>query len=395
MGDRYRRTAQWLSRGKPADRHAAARPPPGTCDGVKAPTRTDGYAPIRDYAAIGDGRSLALVACDGAIDWLCLPAFNGPPIFSSLLDSRDGGYLVLRPEGSFTADRRYVPGTNVLETTFRAAEGVVRVTDALTIDTRGPVRWHELTRRVECPAGSVRLGWEVAPRFGWDLARGWTRSPQGIPVVEHGDLSLAVLSFDLGEPQIEEGSVRSHVTLEPGDRGILSMCAFVTSPLLFSGRDALELRLDETADYWRRWSSADAYNGPWRDAVLRSALALQLLIYRPSGAMAAAGTVGLPERLGGQRNWDYRFAWLRDTAFALEAMQRLGYRDQVHASLAYVLDVSRQTIRVCRRSTGSMEAADAQSWTPPSSRATGAPGQCGWETTLPSSASSATTRTCS
>ena len=304
------------------------------------PKRIDGYAPVRDYGAIGDQRSLALVALDGAIDWLCLPAFDGPPVFSALLDSRRGGRLELCPDGPFSAEHRYLPDTNVLESTYTTADGVLRVTDALAIDRTRPLPWSELTRRVECLSGAVPIRWRVAPRFGWAFAHGRARTIRGAPVIRHGPDAVAVLTWELGEPVLADGEVRGATGLENGDRGLLAVCSFNDSPLLLSSRTALEGGLDETVRFWERWSSLHRYDGTWGDAVLRSALALQLLVFDATGAMAAAGTAALPEALSGGRNWDYRYAWTRDTAFALEAMLRLGSRYQVHASFSYLLRAS-------------------------------------------------------
>lgn len=310
---------------------------------AREPTRIDGYAPIRDYAALGDEGSIALVALDGTVDWLCLPRFDDPPVFSALLDSRRGGRFELAPEAPFAAERRYLPETNVLETTFTTSDGVARVTDALAIDRTRPLPWSELTRRVECLAGSIGLRWRVAPRFGWDLARGSTTSTQGASVIRHGRLALAALAWELGEPVLGDGEVSGSAQMTAGDRALLALCSFQGAPLLLSSRDSVEGGLDETVQFWERWSSLHDYAGPWSDAVLRSALALQLLVCDATGAMAAAGTAALPEALDGGRNWDYRYAWTRDTAFALEAMMRLGSRYQVQASLAYLLDASART----------------------------------------------------
>lgn len=306
------------------------------------PRRIDGYAPIRDYGAIGDEQSLALVALDGAIDWWCVPGFASPPVCLALLDARRGGRIEVAPDEPYEVERRYLPDTNVLETTFTTAGGTVRVTDALTLPSQS-LSWNELVRRVECLAGSMELRWRVAPRFGWEVSRGEVERRHGVPVVRHRGLALAVLAHGLGDAKAGGGDVEGRASLRDGEGGVLAVCAFEDAPLLLSGRDALEARLRETAERWRDWASGGLYDGPWRDAVVRSALALQLLVDRSTGAMVAAGTTSLPERIGGSKNWDYRFTWLRDTSFALEALLRLGKRQQVQATLEFVLQAARHT----------------------------------------------------
>ena len=192
-------------------------------------------------------------------------------------------------------------------------------------------------------AGSVPTRWRLAPRFGWQLARGEASRVRGVPIIRHGALSLVALSWDLGEAELLDGEVAGAAHLDQGAKSVVALCAFHAAPPLLSSRSAVEGGLDETVRFWERWSSLHRYEGPWGDAVLRSALALQLLVYEPTGAMAAAGTVALPEALVGGRNWDYRYAWTRDTAFALEAMQRLGSRYQVHVSFDYLLRATART----------------------------------------------------
>ena len=279
-------------------------------------TRTSGYAPIRDYAAIGDQRTIALVARDGSIDWLPLPTLASPPALGAILDARRGGRFVLRPEDRFDVERKYVDDTNVLETTFRCATGAVRVTDALTTHTRGPLPWFELARRVEGLSGEVRLHWELDVRF---------------PLGGGERTSIELLTFGV------EGDQNPFVVRE-GSRALLALVAVDDGPLPRPDRDEIEHRLGDTVDVWRGWIRDHDYDGPWGDAVMRSALVLKLLTYEPGGGIAAAATTSLPERIGGDANWDYRFSWVRDAAYTLDALLALGRREDAHASFSWLLD---------------------------------------------------------
>jgi GH15 family glucan-1,4-alpha-glucosidase len=309
----------------------------------RVPTRIDGYAPIRDYAAIGNERSAALIALDGSIDWLCLPSLSSPSVLGALVDADSGGRFTLCPEEPFEAERKYLDGTNVLATTLVTTGGAVRVTDAMTIPEAGPLPWNELIRRMEGLSGETRLRWRFEPRFQWGADAGRLESRSGTAMALCGADIVTVHGFGMPEPLIRPGRIEGELVLQDGESALISLGGFHEEPVLISDRDAVERRLDETVDYWRRRADRVSYRGPWREAVVRSALALQLLVYGPTGAIAAAATTSLPERIGGDRNYDYRFAWLRDTGFTLEAMLRLGYNDQVHASLAWLLRTSRRT----------------------------------------------------
>jgi GH15 family glucan-1,4-alpha-glucosidase len=286
--------------------------------------RIDGYAPIRDYAAIGDGRTVALIARDGSIDWLCLPDLDSASVFGALIDADRGGRFVLEPEVPYETRRRYVPKTNVLETTFSTSAGSVRLTDAMTLPAAGLSPYRELVRRVEGLAGTVPLRWRVEPRFGY--AAGNTRIERrgGVPVALSGRDAVALSSWEAGEPECGEREITGRFVAGEGEVGLLVLSAAHQEPLVLPGRGDAESRLQATAESWREWASARTYDGPWQEAVIRSALALKLLVYAPSGAIAAAATTSLPEKIGGERNWDYRFSWPRDAGFTLQALLALG-----------------------------------------------------------------------
>jgi GH15 family glucan-1,4-alpha-glucosidase len=287
------------------------------------PARIDGYAPIRDYAAIGDGRTVALVARDGSVDWLCVPDLDSPSVFGALLDAGRGGSFELTPGGPYQSERRYVPDTNVLETTFRTATGAVRVTDALVMPGAGLAPGRELVRKVEALSGRVPMKWRVEPRFGYGAKRMRTGRRLGVPVATAGREALAVCSWAAGSPEERGGAIGAEFEAAEGAEALFALSFATQEPLVLPSRNEVERRLRETESFWSKWVAGRTYVGPWREAVMRSALALKLLVFAPSGAIAAAATTSLPEEIGGERNWDYRFSWLRDSAFTLDAFLAL------------------------------------------------------------------------
>jgi GH15 family glucan-1,4-alpha-glucosidase len=302
-----------------------------------------GYVPIGDYAAIGDGRTVALVARDGSVDWLCLPDLDSPSVFAAVLDADRGGRFALAPEIPAKAERRYLPDTNVLETTFTTSHGVVSVTDAMALPRHelGPTR--ELIRQVDGVAGRVPMRWRVMPAFGYAASSTRLERRGGVPVALGGRDALAVCSWGAGEAQIDKGAIFGRFEVDESESALIALCAAHQEPLVFPTREHVEARLQATTAYWRHWASQRAYNGPWRDAVIRSALALKLLFHAPSGAIAAAATTSLPEEIGGERNWDYRFCWVRDSAFTLEALLRLGCPSEAEAFFWWLLHASQLT----------------------------------------------------
>jgi GH15 family glucan-1,4-alpha-glucosidase len=252
--------------------------------------RIDGYAPIADYAAIGDGRSAALVARDGSVDWLCLPEFDGEPVLDALLDADDGNRFVVGPAEPFESTRAYATDSNVLQTTMTCTSGAIRVTDGLV--DGGAFR--ALVRRIEGLAGDVPV----------------------IAGLEAGRL--------LGEPP---------ATVRMGDDLVLAMLVDGDEPTA----DALRVAVAAAEADDRIWATG-RYDGPWRDSVVRSALALRLLTHQPTGRMVAAPTTSLPETIGGSRNWDYRYAWVRDSTFAVDALLALSCGPESEALMRWLLD---------------------------------------------------------
>jgi GH15 family glucan-1,4-alpha-glucosidase len=306
--------------------------------------RVDGYAPIREYALVGDGRTGALIARDGSIDWLCLPNVDSPSVFARILDAKRGGSFRLEPASPFEAERRYQPNSNVLETTFTTGEGRVRVTDALTLtDIKRISPMRELVRKVEALSGTVPLRWSLEPRFGYGRADTRIERRHGRWFAHAGADALVLGLCDSGEGEARDGVISGRIELAQGSSAILSLSASHREPLVIPGREDSERRLERTVNFWPQWANRSEYNGSWREAVVRSTLALKLLTFAPSGAIVAAPTTSLPEWIGGERNWDYRFTWLRDATWTLGAMLRLGFRDEALAFFWWLMQASRLT----------------------------------------------------
>ena len=309
---------------------------------MRTPERIDGFAPIEDYAAIGDGRVLALVALDGSIDWLCVPEMDAPPIFSRLLDPENGGSFLLQPKGEFGVERRYVDDSNVLETIFSTSSGTVKVTDALVLDGGALLPWTELVRRVEAVEGEVELVWHLKVRPRWGQVDASASVRDGVALVEWEEDAVALLNYDCGDPKLKGPDVSGAFTIEAPHVAILAALYFDDAPYAVPPRGELEVLLDRTRAYWQTYAREIPYDGPWPVAVRRAVLAQRLLTHQPSGAIAAAATTSLPEKIGGERNWDYRYSWVRDTSLALESLLAARLNAECQRSLDWVLDATRQ-----------------------------------------------------
>jgi GH15 family glucan-1,4-alpha-glucosidase len=310
----------------------------------------DDYPPISDYALIGDCRAAGLVSRDGSLDWLCCPRFDSPSIFGALLDARCGGRFRIRPAGPFQTSRRYLPDTNILETTFRTAGGSVVLRDLMPVSSEAEKRRaltpdHQVLREVEGVQGAVELEilYEPRPDFGRRPTRLQDRGRLGLWCELKG--AAFVLSSELAVQPTGDGNAASGlVSVGAGDRKYLSFSYSEEAPHVIPPLgDVARQRVERSARWWREWAGRCRYQGPYREAVVRSALALKLMTYAPSGAVIAAPTTSLPERLGGTRNWDYRYCWLRDASFTVRALFALGYNEEAEAFLQWMLHATRLT----------------------------------------------------
>lgn len=291
------------------------------------------YRPIADYGAIGDMHTVGLVASDGAIDWCCLPRFDSSPVFHRLLDAEGGGFFAVQPTGEFTTERRYLEGTNVLETTFSTNTGQIRLTDLMPVreqstSNKGASR-SKILRHIEGVSGEVDLRVTLKPTFDWGRTQPrFEHHSWGVEVTA-GEEALHV-SSSLPLVERQSGTLVAEGTVEANEEVWVSLeyvaCDRTRTEVLSETSSGREL--EATVAYWRDWLEGGEYDGSHAELVGRSALVLKLLTYAPTGAVIAAPTTSLPEELGGVRNWDYRYVWLRDAGLILKALQGLGYHDE-------------------------------------------------------------------
>jgi GH15 family glucan-1,4-alpha-glucosidase len=302
-----------------------------------ASARTDGYLPIGSYGLLADGHGCALVGADGSVDWMAVPSTDTPPFLAAILDASGGGHFVVQPAEEYEVSHRYLEGTMVVETTFRTAQGTLRVTDALTQGFQGRLPWSELARKVEVEGGPVPVRWELQPGTRFANVRPWLHERNGVPFVLSGELLAAVVHSDMGQPSAGEASITGEVTMRPGQTGLLALVIARDKPLRLPNPTDVVRRLDHTIGQWHAWSGLIRYDGPFADEVRRSALVIKALSSVDTGALAAAPTTSLPEVVGKSRNFDYRFGWVRDSSFMIDALTRLGLSEEVDASLAWLL----------------------------------------------------------
>lgn len=307
------------------------------------PRRDEGYAPIADYAVLGDGRTVALVAADGRIDWWPIPRLDAPPACAAIVDPADGGFFALAPCGEYEVERHYVAGTNVLETEYTTPTGTVRVTDALNTGLCGPLPWTELARRVVGVRGEVDLEWHLEPGDRFGSARPWTTHRGAVPIIILGDQTIGLVLRGTDTLRVEHTCVTGRIRTTPGSFALVAAVAADDQPVFLPSADDIDQRIERTIAHWRGFvTETIGYRGLFAPEVERSALALKLLVGE-SGAIAAAATTSLPERIGGPKNWDYRYAWVRDASFTLDAFIALGMHEEAQLATAWLLRALRRS----------------------------------------------------
>jgi GH15 family glucan-1,4-alpha-glucosidase len=292
----------------------------------------DRYPPIADHGLIGDLQTAALVSTDGTVDWFCTPRFDSPSVFASLLDHDQGGYCRIAPEDpDYVVKQLYLPDTAILVTRFLTKGGVGELLDFMPIDhpERATDR-HRLVRVVRCVRGEIAFEMECAPRFDYGRqAHTLDLSPEGA-VFRSPSLQLTLHGAGYGALQRHGEDVRATITVKAGQAGGVILESGVGAPRAVAREEVLGLA-EATARFWRGWLAQSTYTGRWRETVNRSAITLKLMTYAPTGALVAAPTAALPEQVGGERNWDYRFTWVRDASFSVHALLGLGFTDEAMA----------------------------------------------------------------
>ncbi|HEX6498021.1 MAG TPA: glycoside hydrolase family 15 protein [Micromonosporaceae bacterium] len=304
----------------------------------------DSYPAIEDHGLIGDLQTAALVSTEGVVDWFCVPRFDSPSIFAALLDKEKGGYFRVAPEGAgYVTKQLYLPGTPILITRFLSADGVGEVIDFMPVAGAAATDRHRLVRMVRVVRGQMRFRIECQPRFNYG------RDQHDIELTEDGaifrgpTMSFNVTAARHGERvvreqdvHIEDNGITFAATLSAGDVGGMVLETMPDGPPKAMGRDAIVRMFEQTRDFWRGWIGRSRYQGRWREMVERAAMTLKLMTYAPTGALVAAPTAGLPEQVGGERNWDYRFTWVRDSSFSVYALLGLGFTDEAQAFLRWL-----------------------------------------------------------
>jgi len=307
----------------------------------------DRYPNISDHGLIGDLQTAALVSTDGVLDWFCCPRFDSPSVFASLLDAERGGFYRIAPDrDDYVSRQLYLPDTAILVTRFMTPDGVGEVHDFMPVTGSTPTDRHRLVRNIRVVRGEMRFAIEIQPRFDYG------RKPHKLDITENGvvfasdGLELTVHGIaPEGASMAESGvsleragdGLRWTRTLREGEIGGVVLESMGGTPRRVSPEETQQMA-DDTARFWREWLHRSSYRGRWREMVARSALTLKLLTYAPTGAPVAAPTAGLPEQTGGERNWDYRYTWVRDGSFSIYALLSLGYVEEAAAFGAWLRD---------------------------------------------------------
>src|SRR5215469_16154 len=303
-----------------------------------------GYLPIEEHGIVGDLRTVALVGTDGTVDWYCPSRFDAPSLFGALLDARKGGYFSLWSRTAYSRPKQlYLPDTNVLLTRFQGKEAVGEAIDFMVPETRESGRARDLlVRQARAVRGRVTFELACHPAFDYGRVGHEVEIVSGVGAVFTSSLGRAVLRADVplkvedspAGVALGRNGVAATFTLEEGET--VNFHLEWNGEIRPLGPDETDELYTRTQDFWQGWLAQSRYRGRWREMVHRSALALKLLVYHPTGALVAAPTTSLPEEPGGQRNWDYRYSWLRDAAFTVYALMRLGFLEEAASFMEWL-----------------------------------------------------------
>jgi GH15 family glucan-1,4-alpha-glucosidase len=295
------------------------------------------YQPIENYGIIGDLHTVALVGMDGSIDFMCFPHFDSPTIFAAMLDHQRGGRFQIAPVlGEAHQKQLYLPDSNVLISRFLSEEGVAEVSDFMSVAETGHT--HKLVRRAKTVRGEVHFRMICAPRFDYARAHHQVETQAGqVLFISQGQDKTALRLRTAVPVRIENGAAIAEFALRAGQTAAFILeqaCPGATS--LAEAPDYVSNAFKNTSNFWRHWIGRSTYQGRWREMINRSALTLKLLVSQNHGSIVAAPTFGLPEEIGGERNWDYRYTWIRDASFTLYGLMRLGYTEEAAAFMRWI-----------------------------------------------------------
>jgi GH15 family glucan-1,4-alpha-glucosidase len=296
------------------------------------------YPAIADHGMIGDLQTAALVSTEGTVDWLCLPRFDSPSVFAALLDASGGGRFTLTPlGGGHVTKQMYLPNTAVLVTRYLSEGGVAEVADSMPVGKpEVATDRHRLVRHVTGIRGTVNFAARIEPRPDYGRAV-YKTTPHEHGVVFDGVAPLLSLS-STWPLTINGGDVTTQFSVRAGEIGAIVLESGASARPAIVAEQELESWFSETVSFWRNWLAAGTYRGRWREAVERSAVTLKLMQYAPTGGMVAAPTAALPEQLGGERNWDYRYTWIRDASFSVQALLKLGFYSEARILSHWIRD---------------------------------------------------------
>ena len=308
-------------------------------------------AAIADHGLVGDLHTAALISTDGSVDWFCCPRFDSPSVFGALLDDARGGHFRVRPAGgAYESKQMYFPDSAALITRFFTADGVGEVVDFMPVLGREVTANHRLVRMVRCVRGRMRFEVDIAPRFDYGRRAHRTDVTENGVVFSTDTLTLtlhAVREPDdarLAQAQVDEGDVRATIDLVAGQvRGVMLESAADGPPREVRPAEVWRL-FDDTVAFWQSWLGQSTYRGRWREVVNRSAITLKLMTYAPTGGLVAAPTAALPEQVGGERNWDYRYTWVRDASFSVGALLSIGFVDEAEQFGVWLGDRIRERV---------------------------------------------------
>ncbi|MEU9123283.1 glycoside hydrolase family 15 protein [Streptomyces sp. NPDC048506] len=307
----------------------------------------DDYPLIENHGLLGDLQTAALVTTDGTVDWFCSPRFDSPSVFGALLDKDKGGHCTVRPvHPTYATKQLYLPDTAVLVTRFMTEAGAGEVLDFMPVTGTEVTPSHRLVRMIRCVRGSMTFEIDIAPRFDYG------RNAHQLHLTEHGavfasDDGVELTAHAIREPDDERlmdvlsnrnDDLHVSLTLDAGQQRGLVLEAAADGPPREIRLAEYQQLFDDTVAFWRSWLGRSRYSGRWREAVERSAITLKLMTFAPSGALVAAPTAALPEQLGGERNWDYRFTWIRDASFSVYALLGLGFTEEAKAFIGWLGD---------------------------------------------------------